>query len=163
MVEYDDVFALPSVQNWRKAKVFKVGYEEAKLFLYFLDKYVTVMVGGTRAMAKYQKIKCGKTLLDRLSPSDIAYSVLIYKSAYDVWDKDIIKNKKCVTIQEKKAFQHTAVLKYHVKQGTRIALFQDQLTNEGRAYYKSLCTVFDTLKTLDKIWSLLQHHWKTYT
>jgi hypothetical protein len=23
--------------------------------------------------------------------------------------------------------------------------------------------VFDTLKTSDKIWSLLQHHWKTYT
>ena len=163
MVEYDEVFALPSVRDWRKAKVFKVGYEDAESFLYFLDKYVTVMVGGTRAMAKYYKINCGKTLLDRLSPSDIAYSVLIYESAYDTWAEEIIKSKQCVTIQEKKAFQHTAVLKYHVKRGTRIALFQDGWTNEGRAYYKSLCKVFDTLKTSDKIWSLLQHHWKSYT
>ena len=53
MVKYDDILALPSVRNWTKAKVFKIGYEGAKLFLYFLDKYVTVMVGGTRAMAKY--------------------------------------------------------------------------------------------------------------
>ena len=101
--------------------------------------------------------------MDRLSPLEIAYSVLIYESAYDTWAEEIIKSKQCVTIQQKKAFQLTAVLKYHVKQGTRIALFQDGWTNEGRAYYKSLCKVFDTLKTSDKIWSLLQHHWKTYT
>ena len=138
MVEYDEVFALPSVRDWRKAKVFKVGYEDAESFLYFLDKYVTVMVGGTRAMAKYYKINYGKTLLDRLSLSDIAYSVLIYESAYDTWAKEITKIKRCVTIQEKKAFQHTAVLKYHVKRGTRIALLEDGWTNEGRAYYKSL-------------------------
>ncbi len=163
MVEYDDVFALPSVQNWRKAKVFKVGHEDAELFLYFLDKYVTVMVWGTHAMAKYYKINSGKTLLDRLSPSDIAYSVLIYESAYDIWLEEIIKSKQCVTIQEKKAFQHTAVLKYHIKQGTRIALFQDGWTNEGRAYYKSLCKAFYTLKTAEKIWSSLQLHWKAYT
>ena len=52
-MEYDEVFALPSVRNWTKTKVFKIGYEGAKLFLYFLDKCATVMVGGTRAMAKY--------------------------------------------------------------------------------------------------------------
>ena len=109
------------------------------------------------------KINYGKTLLDRLSPSDIAYSILIYESAYDIWAEEIIKSKSCVTIQEKKAFQTKAVPKFHVKQGTCIALFQDGWTNEGRAYYRSLCKVFDTLKSLDKIWSLLQHHWKTYT
>jgi hypothetical protein len=99
MVEYDDVLALPSVRN-RKAKMFKIGYEGAESFLYFLDKYVTVMVGGTRAMAKYYKINSGKTLLDRLSPSDIAYSVLIYESAYDTWAEEIIKSEQCVTNQE---------------------------------------------------------------
>ena len=63
MVEYDEVFALPSVRDWRKAKVFKVGYEDAKSFLYFLDKYVTLMVGGTSAMAKYYKINCEKKIV----------------------------------------------------------------------------------------------------
>ena len=105
--------------------MFKTGYEGAEFFLYFLDEYVTVLVGGTRALTKYYKIYYRKTLLDRLSLSDIAYSVLIYESVYDMWAKDIIKSETCVTIQEKKAFQHKAVLKYHVKQGTRIALFQN--------------------------------------
>ena len=114
-MEYDELFALPSVQNWTKTKVFKIGYEGAELFLYFSDKYVTFMVGGTRAMAKYYTINCRKKLLDRLTPSDIAYSVLIYESVYDTWSKEIIKSETCVTIQEKKAFQHKAVLKYHVK------------------------------------------------
>ena len=35
IVEYDDILALPSVQNWTKAKVFKIGYEGAELFLHF--------------------------------------------------------------------------------------------------------------------------------
>ena len=74
-VEYDEVLALPIVRNWTRTKLFKIGYEGAKSFLYFLDKYVTVMVGGTRAMTKYYKINYGKTLLDRLSPLDIAYIV----------------------------------------------------------------------------------------
>jgi hypothetical protein len=92
-VKYDDILALPSVRNWTKAKVFKIGYEGAELFLYFLDKYVPGMVGGTHAMAKYYKINCRKTFLDRLSLSDIAYIVLIYESAYDTWAEEIIKSK----------------------------------------------------------------------
>ena len=90
-------------------------------------------------MAKCYKTNNGKKLLDRLTPSDIAYSILVYESAYDTWAEDIIKSKQFVTIQKKKAFQHTAILKYHVKQGTHIALFLDGWTNEGRAYYKYLC------------------------
>ena len=60
MVEYDDILALPRVRNWKKAKVFMIGYEGIESFLYFVDKYVTVMVGGIRAMAKYYKINLEK-------------------------------------------------------------------------------------------------------
>ena len=63
--------------------------------------------------------------MDRLTPSDIAYSVLVYVSAHDMWKEEILKCETCQTIEEKKAFQHKASLKYHVKQGTNIALFQD--------------------------------------
>ena len=71
------------------------------------------------------KLTVKKKLLDRLSLSDIAYSVLTYESAYDTWAEEIITSERCVTIQDKKAYQHKAVLKYHVKQGTCIALFQN--------------------------------------
>ncbi len=76
-------------------------------------------------MTKYYKKHIGNTLLDRFTPSDIAYSVLVYESAYDMWKEEILKCETCQTIEEKQAFQHTALLKYHVKRGTKIALFQD--------------------------------------
>ena len=114
-------------------------------------------------MTKYYKNYNGNTLLDQLTASNIAYSVLVYESAHDIWKEEIPKSETCHTIQEKKEFKHTASLKYHVKQGTKIVLFQDGWTQEGRVYFSSLCQVFDALKKSNKIWSLLQHHWKTYT
>jgi hypothetical protein len=119
------------------------------------------MVGGARSMAKYLKNHNRNTLLDRLTPSDIAYSILLYESAHDMWQEEINKCETCLTIQEKKEFQHTASLKHHVKQETKIALFQDGWMQEGRAYFSFLCQVFDELKNSNKIWSLLQDHWKT--
>jgi hypothetical protein len=163
MVLYENEMVCPSVRKWTKTMGLKLAYEEAEHVLYFLDKYTTVMVGGARSMAKYLKNHNGNTLLDRLTPSDIAYSVLLYESAHDMWQEEINKCETCLTIQEKKEFQHTASLKYHVKRGTKIALFADGWTQEGRAYFSSLCQVFDELKKSNKIWSLLQNHWKTYT
>ena len=133
MLLYENEMACQSVRKWTKTKGFKLAYEDAEHFLYFLDKYATVMVGGACSMAKYFKNYNGNTLLDRLTPSDIAYSVLLYESAHDMWQEEINKCETCQTIQEKKEFQHTASLKYHVKQGTKIALFQDGWTQEGRA------------------------------
>ncbi len=65
MVVYENEMACPSVRNWKKTKGLKLVYEGAKPFLYFLDKYATVMVGGARSMTKYYKNYNGNTLLDR--------------------------------------------------------------------------------------------------
>ncbi len=78
------------------------------------------MVGGARSMTKYYKNYNGNTLLDRLTPSDIAYSVLVYYNSYDMWKDEIFKCETCQTVQEKQAFQHTASMKYHVKQGKKL-------------------------------------------
>ena len=55
MVVYENEMAYPRVRNWTKTKGFKLAYEEAEHFLYFLDKYTIVMVGGARSMTKYNK------------------------------------------------------------------------------------------------------------
>ena len=105
-----------------------------------------------------------ETLFDRLTPLDIAYSVLVYENLYDMWKEDIFKCETHQNVQENQSFQHMTSLKYHVtKRGTKIALFQDGWTQEGRVYFSSLCQGFDALKKSNKIWSLLQDHWKTYT
>ena len=66
---YENKMAYPRVRNRAKTKGFRLAYEEAEHFLYFLDKYKIVMVGGTRSMTKYYKNHNGSTLLDRLRPS----------------------------------------------------------------------------------------------
>jgi hypothetical protein len=160
---YENKMVCPSVRNWTKSKVLKLLYGDAEPFLFFLDNYATVMVGGARSMTKYYKNHIGNTLLDRLTPSDIAYSVLVYENSYDMWKEEILKCETCQTVQEKQKFKHTASQKYHVKRGTKITLFQDGWTQEGRTYFSSLCQEFDALKRSNKIWSLLQDHWKIYT
>ena len=72
MMVYENGMACPIVRNWTKTKGYKLAYEEAKHFLFFLDKYTAVMVGGACSMTKYYKNYNGNTLLDRLTPSDIA-------------------------------------------------------------------------------------------
>ena len=122
MVVYENAMACPSVRKWTKTKGLKLAYEEAEHFLYFLDKYTTIMVGGARSMTKNYKNYNGNTLLDRLTPSDTAYSVLVYESVHDMWKEEIHKCETCHTIQETKEFRHTASLKYHVKRGTKCAV-----------------------------------------
>jgi hypothetical protein len=55
-------------------------------------------------------------LLDKVSVLDIAYSILVYESASDVWMEDIKKLEMCAPPkEEEKAFKHDAKNKYHVQ------------------------------------------------
>jgi hypothetical protein len=81
----------PTACSWLANKNILLLFSEAEpLLYYFLDKYVTrIMVGGAKAMGKYYyKANKSKTLLDKLTVSDIAYSMLVYENAYDVWMED---------------------------------------------------------------------------
>ena len=89
-------------------------------------------------MTKYYKQNLGKLLLDKLLISDIAYSILVYESAHEVWKEEIVKASTCATAEERKLFKHTSVNKYHVKRGMRLPVYQDGWTNEGNEYFKEL-------------------------
>jgi hypothetical protein len=147
---------------WIKHKTNKPSYNEAEPLLYFLDKYATIVVGGARAMGKYYKQNRGKSLLDKLTVSDIAYSLLVFESSHDVWKEEILKAKTCATAEEKKSFEHTAVNKYHVKRGTRLPVYQDGWTSEGQEYFKTLCGEVDAIKRNNELWTCLKVHWATY-
>ena len=58
-------------RDWVANNITKPGYDAAEGLLYFFDKYTTIVVGGTRAVFKYYKLNRGKSLLDKLSVSDI--------------------------------------------------------------------------------------------
>lgn len=158
----DDEKLLPEQRMWIRNKVTEPSYEDAEPLLYFLDKYATIVVGGARALGKYYKQNRGKSLLDKLTVSDIAYSFLVYESAHDVWKEEVIKAKTCGTVDERNSFEHNAMNKYHVKRGTRLPVYQDGWTTEGQEYFKNLCREVKTLKACDQLWKSLKSHWTRY-
>lgn len=162
-MEYEDGKVVPSARLWIKTKITKPSYADTEHLLYFFDKYTTIVVGGARAMGKYYKNNRGKTLLDKLTVSDIAYSLLVYESAHDVWEEELNKTKTCTTAEEKRLYQGIATNKYHVKRGARLPLYQDGWTNEGKEYYKDLCEEFRKMMNNKELWNTIKEHWQVYT
>ena len=80
-----------------------------------------------------------------------------------MWEEEITKQDTCETREEKRAFKSTATLKHHVKRGSRIALFQDGWTKEGKEYFRGLCFKYDELMKAEKVWDNVRQHWETYT
>ncbi len=66
---------------------------------------------------------------------DIDYSVLVYESAFDVWEEEINKNDTCETCKEKRAFKSMFTLKHNVKQGSRIAPFKMVGQRRGKSIF----------------------------
>ena len=162
-VEYEEDKIVPSARSWIAKKISKPTYSSAEPLLYFLDKYTTIVAGGARALGKYYKNNRGKTLLDKLTVSDIAYSILVYENSYDVWSEEIDKAKNCSTEEDKKLYEGTATNKYHVKRGARLPLYQDGWTNDGKQYFKELCGQFKEMIMNEELWTTLKDHWRTYT
>ena len=104
MIDIEEDILLPSVREWVDKRVTKLTYAAAEPFLYFLDKYTMVVVGGQRAMEKFYTDNQSKTFFDKIMASDIAYSVLVYESAYDVWKEEFHKSQMCKTAEEKNHF-----------------------------------------------------------
>jgi len=162
MVEYEDGEVLPSARSWVSKNILHPSYSDAEPLLHFLDKYTMIVVGGSKAMGGYYKINKGKTLLDRVTESDIAYGLLVYENSYDVWMEEIVKLETCASKEEKKAFKHVAKNKYHVQRGTRLPLYSDGWTPDGRERFDTIIDEVRDMMRSKELWSTLQGHWKTY-
>ena len=60
-----------------------ITYEENLEFLTFMDFYVSKLAGA-RELKSWSVKNPGKTLLDKMTPSDIAYAILVYENGIDV-------------------------------------------------------------------------------
>jgi hypothetical protein len=54
----------------------------------FLDKYVKHAVGNYFFM-QWSKSNRTKTLLDKVTASDIAYTILVYENTNEVWKEEL--------------------------------------------------------------------------
>ncbi len=66
----------------------KPTYDQAENFLRFLDKYVSHAVGNHYSL-QWSKSNRSKTFLDKVTASDIVYTILVYENTKELWDEDV--------------------------------------------------------------------------
>jgi hypothetical protein len=134
-------------------------YEDLEPFLRFIDKYVSKAVP---LFKKWKRNNKNKTLLDRITPSDIAYTILVFENSRSVWEEELFIKGRFDKREDRKNAQRIAQPLYHAGRGHRIKKYCDGWTDEGRSYYKELVKTFKDLKN-DEIWdSSFQKHWRNY-
>ena len=63
-------------------------YDQAEHFLRFLDKYVSRAV-GKHYFLQLSKSNRTKTFLDKVTASDIAYTILVYENSKEVSEEEL--------------------------------------------------------------------------
>jgi hypothetical protein len=66
----------------------KPTYDQAEHFLRFLKKYVSHAVGN-HYFLQWSKSNRSKTFLDKVTASDIAYTILVYENTKEVWKEEV--------------------------------------------------------------------------
>jgi hypothetical protein len=86
----------------------KPTYDQAEHLLWFFDKYVSHAVGN-HYFLQWSKLNKSKQFLDKVTASDIAYTILVYENTKEVWEEDLhIKassrtdEERCNTMHHKK-------------------------------------------------------------
>ena len=129
--------------------------------LHFLDKYVSVNI-GQRDLDTYYKMHPNKTLLDKITVQDIAYTILVYEDRKDYWDEEHKIKNFDTTAEAKKAYAREARSKYHAQKGQRIPVNRDGWNKAGADYYLELMCTFTRLKSSLLFWEKITNHWLEY-
>ena len=140
-------------------EVTAITYQACLEFLTFMDYYVSKMI-GSRELKKFCVLYPGKTLLDKMTASDIAFAILCYENGVDVW-LERIKMKRMNNV-DREAFEKTASLKYHHQPGTKLKAYEDGWTEEGVQYYEEMVAVVKGIMGNGPLWENVKVHWKTY-
>ena len=72
-----------------------------KDFIRFHDKYVSHAVGNHHFM-QWSKSNRTKTFLDKVTASDIAYTILVYENSKEVWKEELQIRAKSRTDDERR-------------------------------------------------------------
>ena len=140
-------------------EVTAITYQACLEFLTFMDYYVSKMI-GSRELKKFCVLYPGKTLLDKMTASDIAFAILCYENGVDVW-LERIKMKRMNNV-DRESFEKTASLKYHHQPGTKLKAYEDGWTEEGVQYYEEMVMVVKGIMGNKPLWENVKVHWKTY-
>jgi hypothetical protein len=131
-----------TVRKWTTDQQYtKPTYDDAEDFMQFLDIYVSHAVGNHYFM-QWSKSNRTKTFLYKVSASDIAYTVLVYKNSNEVWKEELKIRAISTTDDERRKATREKKPKYHEGRGKHLKRFGDGWTDHGREYYQQLLGIF---------------------
>ena len=136
-------------------------YDDTEPFLRFLDKYVIRAVGHHHFL-RWKQSHQAKTLLDKSSASDIAYTILVYENSKEVWEEELRIKAGAKTDEDRRNVVRHQNPRYHEGQGKRLKRYGDGWTHEGRTYYHDLLKTFQDLKSSEFWETSLQGYWNEY-
>ena len=119
-----------------------------KDFMQFLDKYVSHAVGNHHFM-QWSKSNRTKTFLDKVTASDIAYTILVYENSKEVWKEKLQIRATSRTDDKRRTATRVKKPRYHEGRGKRLKRYGDGWTEDGREYYQLLLGIFKNLKSSD--------------
>jgi hypothetical protein len=108
----------------------KPTYDQAEHFLGFLDKYVSHAVSN-HYFLQWSKLNRSNTFLDKVTASDIAYTILVYENTKEAWEEDLQIKASSRTDKETRNAMHHKKPKYHVGRGKHLKMFGNGWTNNG--------------------------------
>jgi hypothetical protein len=99
-------------------------YNDTEKFLHFIDKYGKQAVGNHN-LSKLMKLNGSKTLLDRITLSDIAYTIILYENSVNGWREELeIKGSSKTKVERQSARRHQKP-RYHHASGKCIKCYSD--------------------------------------
>ncbi len=107
------------------------------------------------------KFNRSKTFLDKVTASDIVYTILVYENTKEMWEEDLQIKAGPRTDDERCNAMHHEKPKYHVGRGKGLKRLGNGWTDNGQEYFQELLRIFKELKSSDT-WNTLQDHWNLY-
>jgi len=137
----------------------------------FIDYYGTKVV-GIREVDRYYRDNRDKSILDRLTISDVAYAVLMYENTVGMWkhDEEVRRQGGGTVGRDGSGGRggrappegEGVKQKYHVPQGTRLKTFRCGWLPEGETYFRELEKKLSVLWNNSDFFSRLKEDWGTY-
>jgi len=117
---------------------------------------------GNHIFARWKKSHQTKTLLDKISASDIAYTIRVYENSKEVWEEELLIKARAKTDEERKNAEQHHNPRYQKGRGKRLKRYGNGWTEEGRKYYQELLTTFQDFKSSVFWEESLQGCWNEY-
>jgi hypothetical protein len=146
--------------SWTTPQVTSLTYNDTEKFLHFIDKYVKQAVGNHN-LSEWMKLNGSKTLLDRITQSNITYTIILYENSVNVWMEELVIKATSKTKEDRQSARRHQKQRYHHASGKCIKCYSDGWTNAGKEYYREWHSQYKTCKD-SQLWTIPQGHWKTY-